>query len=289
MNLFMAKQPTSIALYTSNQTDELALIYDMLHEIITLHDKSIQSSINYGIPFYKNSKGKALCYMMTTKSKEVALTFWNGAFMLEEFPELDKGSRKLMASLYYKTPETIDIHLIKKIINKVMNNQDKVDIKPIAISDSKELKAIEVMADKIWKSHYTPIIGANQVEYMLEKFQSVKAMSQQIKEGYLYFTIALQDEFAGYFSIQKRKESLFLSKVYIDEQFRGKKLFDKVLKFIIDFAVEHQLKTIELTVNKYNTNSIEIYQSKGFKITQEAVFEIGNNYVMDDYVMNFDI
>ncbi len=285
----MTSQPTSVAIYISNQTEDLSIIYDILHEIIIEHDRSIQSSINYGIPFYKNKKGKAICYLMTTKVKEVAITFWNGAFIMDEFPQLHKGSRKLMASLYYKNPEKIDIHLIKKIINKVMNIQDKVNIKKINPSDKKEIQSIEVMAHKIWKAHYTPIIGIDQVTYMLEKFQSSKAMLIQMKEGYCYFSLTLQDQLAGYFSIQSRKESLFLSKVYIDEPFRGKKLFDKVLKFVIDYALDNELNKIELTVNKYNSNSIEIYQSKGFEIVQEAVFDIGNGYIMDDYIMVLSI
>ena len=170
-----------------------------------------------------------------------------------------------------------------------MNIQDKVNIKKVDLKHKKELLSIELMAHKIWKAHYTPIIGIEQVEYMLEKFQSFDAMTNQMKEGYKYFTISHKEKLAGYFSIQKRKDAMFLSKVYIDEPFRGKNLFNKVLHHIIDISVENQLNKIELTVNKYNSNSIEIYKSKGFEIVQEAVFDIGNGFVMDDYVMVYNI
>ena len=40
-------------------------------------------------------------------------------------------------------------------------------------------------AREIWTQHFTPIIGAEQVEYMLEKFQSDRAIRNQIeREGY---------------------------------------------------------------------------------------------------------
>jgi RimJ/RimL family protein N-acetyltransferase len=40
-----------------------------------------------------------------------------------------------------------------------------------------------------------------------------------------------------------------------------------------------------LTVNKGNVDSIAIYRRSGFEVREEAVFDIGNGYVMDDYVM----
>ena len=40
-----------------------------------------------------------------------------------------------------------------------------------------------------------------------------------------------------------------------------------------------------LTVNKGNTDSIAVYLKSGFVVREEAVFDIGSGYVMDDYVM----
>ena len=40
-----------------------------------------------------------------------------------------------------------------------------------------------------------------------------------------------------------------------------------------------------LTVNKYNSSSIEVYKKRGFEITDAAVTDIGSGFVMDDYIM----
>lgn len=40
-----------------------------------------------------------------------------------------------------------------------------------------------------------------------------------------------------------------------------------------------------LTVNKGNGTSIAIYRKAGFTVRDEAVFDIGNGFVMDDLVM----
>ena len=42
---------------------------------------------------------------------------------------------------------------------------------------------------------------------------------------------------------------------------------------------------LRLTVNRQNFKSINFYFKNGFKIEQVADFDIGNGYVMNDFVM----
>ncbi|MDE6957694.1 MAG: GNAT family N-acetyltransferase, partial [Lachnospiraceae bacterium] len=54
-----------------------------------------------------------------------------------------------------------------------------------AIKTDSEIHAIAALAEEIWNQHFTPIIGKSQVDYMVEKFQSYKALKHQIQmEGY---------------------------------------------------------------------------------------------------------
>jgi len=46
-----------------------------------------------------------------------------------------------------------------------------------------------------------------------------------------------------------------------------------------------QCHTIFLQVNKKNP-AIAFYQKKGFTIKEEAVFDIGQGFVMDDFIMH---
>ncbi|WP_144391632.1 GNAT family N-acetyltransferase [Pleionea sediminis] len=149
-----------------------------------------------------------------------------------------------------------------------------------------ELRKIESIAFNIWNEHYVPIIGQAQVDYMLEKYQSYAAMKQQIEsESYEYFSINYDNLLIGYFAVQPQNNMLFLSKLYLTNQNRGKG-FAKITQTHIDqLAREKKLDHIKLTVNKYNSGSIAAYQALGFEIVEEAVFDIGSGYVMDDYVM----
>ena len=153
-----------------------------------------------------------------------------------------------------------------------------------------EIKDVAVLANEIWHQHFIPIIGEAQVEYMVEKFQSYPAISKQINEnGYEYFRIYLDDIFAGYTGVHEEDGALFLSKLYIKQDCRGHKLASHTLQFLIALCKERNLKKIWLTCNKYNANTLAIYDHLGFKVTDEQVADIGNGFVMDDFILTYEI
>ncbi|MEL6810818.1 MAG: GNAT family N-acetyltransferase [Bacteroidota bacterium] len=152
-------------------------------------------------------------------------------------------------------------------------------------TDLQDYKSIELLAIEIWNEHYTPIIGKAQVDYMLDKFQSVRAIQSQIEEGAHYYVIRYENEDVGYISFYKQEDTLFLSKIYVSSHFRGKGIGKVAMNFIEDQARTSGYRTISLTVNKYNTNSIKAYEKMDFKKIEALVMDIGNGYVMDDYKM----
>lgn len=148
---------------------------------------------------------------------------------------------------------------------------------------------IETLAREIWEEHYTPIIGAKQVAYMLDKFQSAKAMQEQLKEGCEYFMIRDGESMIGYLAFKEGTEGLFLSKVYVHSSARGKGLGKAAIEFVKAEVQNRGLSHIRLTVNKYNHNSIAAYLKMGFVKTRELVMDIGEGYVMDDYEMTLTV
>lgn len=153
----------------------------------------------------------------------------------------------------------------------------------IEVKDSDLIKTVAKLAAEIWTEHYTPIIGKDQVEYMLEKFQSQAAITEQINQGCQYFLIKDNRDFAGYFAIQPKQDELFLSKFYVKPSCQGRGLGRKSLNFIEEIALEKGFTKITLTVNKHNTKSIKIYEKLGFKNAGPLTTDIGNGFVMDDY------
>lgn len=157
------------------------------------------------------------------------------------------------------------------------------------VTTQKEILKIEILGKEIWTEHYVPIIGIDQVNYMLEKFQSASAISEQIEEGYEYYQLIEKEELIGYIAIQKREEALFLSKIYIRKDMRGRGFGKEAMDFVFQRAKDLDCELVRLTVNKYNTNSIKTYEKIGFENVGPAVFDIGEGYVMDDFVFEYEI
>ncbi len=155
----------------------------------------------------------------------------------------------------------------------------------IAVSTENQIQIVESLAGEIWTEHYIPIIGKEQVDYMLEKFQSKQAIAEQIRAGVLYFLIQEDDEFIGYMAVQPKGRELFLSKIYVKSAQRGKGYGKKAVQYAETLAKESGLCKVVLTVNKNNVNSIKAYEKIGFKNTGSIIQDIGNGFVMDDYKM----
>ena len=60
----------------------------------------------------------------------------------------------------------------------------------------------------------------------------------------------------------------------------GRHFFELVKEKVI----ENNQKAVFLNVNKYN-KALFFYEKLGFTIVKDEVIDIGNGYVMDDYVM----
>ena len=155
----------------------------------------------------------------------------------------------------------------------------------IEVSTENQIETVESLAREIWTEHYVPIIGKEQVDYMLDRFQSKQAISEQIKTGFLYFLIREDDELVGYIGVQPKIEGLFLSKLYVKSSKRRRGCGNKAIRFIEKLAKKRKLAKVVLTVNKNNLNSIKAYEKFGFRNVASIIQDIGKGFVMDDYKM----
>ncbi len=162
----------------------------------------------------------------------------------------------------------------------------KTEIEFIPVDSKTLINDMCRLAGEIWREYFPSIIGEEQVEYMLKKFQSFSAVKEQIeKEGYKYFIMCAGNDNVGYTGIHSENGSMFLSKLYIRKDMRGKGISRKAIDFIKNMCHQEKLDKIWLTVNKNNTNTIDAYKSLGFEIEKSQVTDIGDGFVMDDYVM----
>lgn len=149
-----------------------------------------------------------------------------------------------------------------------------------------QIAVLAGLAREIWTEHYAAILEAEQIQYMVETFQSEEAVARQMdSEGYRYYLVYRRGEPVGYLGIQPGEDKLFLSKLYLRKEARGRGFARQMLAFMEGFCRARDLHAIWLTVNRHNSGSIAAYEKMGFATVREQKADIGNGFVMDDYIM----
>ena len=162
-----------------------------------------------------------------------------------------------------------------------------MSIELVKIINDEQLNILASVANEVWHEFFPCILSEEQIDYMVDKFQSYGAMKKQMEDGYEYYFIKDNDEICGYMGIHEEKEDekLFLSKLYLKKEHRGKGYAGQTLKKLFDMSIKRGLKMVWLTVNKHNEHTIQVYEHMGFAKARTQVADIGNGFVMDDYIM----
>lgn len=151
-------------------------------------------------------------------------------------------------------------------------------------TEEEQLQQLAALAAEIWREHYLPIIGEQQLEYMVQEFQSPAAIARQIEEGMEYYAIALDGKAVGYLGLEE-KDGLFISKYYIHEDARGQGIGRSAMQWIEALAAERGLGRLWLKCNRYNSKSLAVYGRLGFAIVGEEDGDLGHGYVAEDFVL----
>ena len=156
------------------------------------------------------------------------------------------------------------------------------------VRNGEQIKEMTDLADEIWHEYFVTILSPDQIDYMVEKFQSAGAVKKQIADqGYQYYMLKLSGRLIGYTGIveQPQEKRLFLSKLYLEKPFRGRGYASRTFEFLEELCRQKGLSAIWLTVNRFNDHTIRVYEKKGFVKVRTQAADIGNGYLMDDYIM----
>lgn len=151
------------------------------------------------------------------------------------------------------------------------------------VQNEQDIKNIEMMASVIWPIAYKDILEINQIKYMLNKYLSVAAIKENISNHYTYMILEDEDTKVGFMAYNISNDKLFLSKLYILPNMQNKGYATKAIDYLKKLNLD-----IELTVNKNNKSAYEKYIHLGFKNINSVIADIGNGYVMDDYIMKLE-
>lgn len=175
-----------------------------------------------------------------------------------------------------------------------------------------QIDELAELAGAIWHEYWPAIIGEEQTDYMVEKFQSKPAIERDMAESaYEYWFVRVSCEegacaggagdadggedaasagtgrivgFTGGHD-EPETERFFISKIYLLAEERGRGFASRTLAFYEQLCRERGWKAMYLTVNKHNELGIRAYKGKGFETIDAVETDIGGGFVMDDYIM----
>lgn len=157
-------------------------------------------------------------------------------------------------------------------------------------AEENDIQLIQNLAQSSWKSAYPGILSIEQIDYMLKSMYSYEEIFNHMKNMDYHYFIVVNDNntpvgfigFEHYFETNTTK----LHRIYLTKDAIGQGFGKEAISLVKDHTLSIGNKRIILNVNKFNP-ALKVYQSQGFNIIDEIVLDIGNGYVMDDYIMEY--
>ncbi len=148
---------------------------------------------------------------------------------------------------------------------------------------------IKAIADEVWPKTFGDILSPAQIVYMMDMMYSEEAIKQQMNEWNHHYLLAKEgDDYLGYVSYEtgyKGKPWTKVHKIYVLSTSQGKGVGRFLIDAVSAIAKEKGDTELSLNVNRYN-KAIEFYKKVGFGIIGNEDIDIGNGFLMEDYIMN---
>ncbi len=226
-------------------------------------------------------------FQRTIRVIDQCLRAWKGLLTCGKHPPYQQKTREVnvKASLL----ETI-IDVRYSIERSPARKDYRMTIEFIPVKTSEDRTALAALASEIWHEYWPALIGEAQTDYMVEQFQSLSAIERDIAEHayeYWFLRAADDDRIVGYTGghVESATNRFFISKIYLRAEERGRGFAGQTIRFYEDLCRTRGLTAMYLTVNKHNDLAIRAYLAKGFETIDSVETDIGQGFVMDDYIM----
>lgn len=163
--------------------------------------------------------------------------------------------------------------------------ENPVRIAPLEAEDVERLAAL---AREIWYAHYPAIIGTAQIEYMLGQRYGLDVVREELRrEGLWWSKLMVGEEMAGFASyfLAGTAGEMKIDKLYVHPRHQRHGYGGMMIAHIREVARLRGCSRLVLAVNKRNQSAIAAYLKHGFHIAEAVVKDIGDGFVMDDYIL----
>lgn len=150
-----------------------------------------------------------------------------------------------------------------------------------------DIPSVQDIANRTWPEAYGDIISAEQINYMLNKMYNKGELLSQFQQGY-YFLMAEQDGkdlgFAVFSVVDSALHIFKLHKLYVLPESHGMGVGKLLINEVVNLAKRAGGVALELNVNR-NNKATAFYERAGFIVKETVDLDIGNGFLMNDYVM----
>ncbi|HUI32453.1 MAG: GNAT family N-acetyltransferase [Dysgonamonadaceae bacterium] len=156
----------------------------------------------------------------------------------------------------------------------------------------KQIPKIIKLADELWPATFTSILSAKQIAYMMEMMYSRESLEKQMNDGHQYAIVMENDVDVGYVSYEinhDNSDKTKIHKLYILPEHQRKGIGKIVVDYVAQEARRSQNSALFLNVNKHNESAIGFYEKHGFFLVKKEVIDIGNGFIMDDFVFELEL
>lgn len=158
----------------------------------------------------------------------------------------------------------------------------------ITVATKEQLPIVRDLAYKIWPDTYGEILAKVQLDFMLDKFYNTDSLEEQmLQKNQIFMLIQEEDTYLGFCAYELNVDNsnkTKLHKIYVLPETQGKGVGKLLLEKVEEIAGKAGNSHLFLNVNRFN-NALEFYKYKGFEVVDEVNIEIGNGYLMEDYIM----
>lgn len=178
----------------------------------------------------------------------------------------------------------------EEILQNIATNQKvkplKLDVYPhFHTVNEKNIHLVQPLANDIWNECYKDLLSQDQINYMIDKMYNNDKINEGIANGDVWEILKIDNVPSGYLHyLVDDNNTVFLSKIYLKESNQTKGIGQLMLNRVVEYATSKGVKAVHLTVNKNNAKAIRFYEKNGFKNMESKTFDIGNGYVMDDFI-----
>lgn len=162
----------------------------------------------------------------------------------------------------------------------------------IVKTNKQHIVTIKELAQEFWPVAFASILSEQQIEYMMQMMYSATSLEKQMNEGHKFVIARKNNKDIAYMSYEincDKSGKTKIHKLYVSSNCQRVGAGKTMIDYVAQQALQANNSALFLNVNKHNCKAIGFYKKHHFQLVKEEKIEIGNGFIMDDYVFELPL